>query len=260
MLFHTNRPGFDFAANILMLQGLGIGTNLNGPSWSISTEFAAYALFPMFVAAMFGRAAAAWLAVSILAICALAWTRPHLSMAVEAAPGSIVRCFAEFGLGMSAYRLAGRSTIVSLLKRDSVTAGLAGVAAACLLARVDLPAVLLLPLIVVAFATNDGAMSRLLQWRFFYFLGVVSYALYLLHSPFRPIELSMVKAVTSSPLEPVAALGFAVVGSFSVVPFAWAAHVIVERPGRRMVRALFRMGGQVGRPRTGTAGVGSNAS
>jgi peptidoglycan/LPS O-acetylase OafA/YrhL len=49
MFFDDARLPFNLAANVLMLQGLGIGQNLNGPSWSISTEFAAYFLFPVFI-------------------------------------------------------------------------------------------------------------------------------------------------------------------------------------------------------------------
>ena len=48
-VFQRESLAFDLPANLLMLQGLGIGTNLNGPSWSISTEFAAYFLFPLFI-------------------------------------------------------------------------------------------------------------------------------------------------------------------------------------------------------------------
>ena len=238
LLFQTSRPVFDFLANALMLQGIGIGTNLNGPSWSISTEFAAYAFFPFFAAAVFGARALAWFSVAAAgtAVCALAAAHPHLSMAVEAVPGSLVRCFAEFVLGMAAYRLSGRPSVVALLKRDAVTAGLACLAAACLAVRVDLPAVLLLPFIVVAFAANDGVMARLVQWPPFYFLGLVSYSLYLLHNPFRPLELSLVKSVTDGPLSPAAALCFAVAGSLSVVPFAWLAYRFVERPGRDLFR------------------------
>ena len=238
IFFQTAHPAFDFEANLLMLQGLGIGTNLNGPSWSISTEFAAYAAFPLFAALLFGRRAVAWGAacVALAALCALAASRPRLGMAAEALPGSLVRCAAEFVLGMAAERLSRQPRVTALLKRDVVTGGLAALAAASLAARVDLPAVLLLPFLVIAFAANDGLMARLVQWRFFYFLGTVSYSLYLLHSPFRPLALLAFNALTPGPVGPAAALAFALAGSFAVVPFAWIAYVYVERPGRSALR------------------------
>src|ERR1051326_6615721 len=36
IFFNDSSIWFDLPANLLMVQGLGIGTNLNGPSWSIS--------------------------------------------------------------------------------------------------------------------------------------------------------------------------------------------------------------------------------
>lgn len=53
-----------------MLPGLGIGQNLNGPSWSIGVEFVAYLVFPLLIAAAFGRAVIAAAAV-IAAVAAL---------------------------------------------------------------------------------------------------------------------------------------------------------------------------------------------
>jgi peptidoglycan/LPS O-acetylase OafA/YrhL len=239
LAFGTVRPFYDFTANLLMLQGLGIGTNLNGPSWSISTECAAYAVFPLLVTCVFGGRARAWSVVVAAAgaVFALAASRPHLSMAIEAFPGSLVRCFAEFVLGMAAYRLSGRRAVVAFLKRDLVAAGLACAALAFLVARLDLPAVLLLPFVVVAYATNDGVMSRLLQWRPLHGLGIVSYSLYLLHSPVRPLELALLKSVTNGPVGATAALCFAALGSLSVIPVAWLAYTAVERPGRSLVRS-----------------------
>ena len=237
MFFETSRPAYDFAANFLLLQGLGIGTNLNGPSWSISTEFAAYAMFPLFVVLVFGRRRVAWCTVlaSTVSLCALATSRPRLGIGFESLPGSLVRCIAEFLLGMAAYRLSRQPAIMALLKGDGSTAGLACLSALCLVERCDLPAVLLLPFLIIALAGNVGFVARLVQWRPFYFLGIVSYSLYLLHNAFRPLELSLLKAVAPSQLTVSPALCFAVAGSLSVIPFAWLAYLLVEQPGRELV-------------------------
>ena len=76
----------DIVANLLMLQGLGVGRNLNGPSWSVSTEFAAYFLFPLFVLGMFegGRLArAAMIAVALLLLGYIATLHPRLGLGSE---------------------------------------------------------------------------------------------------------------------------------------------------------------------------------
>ena len=230
----------DILANLFMLQGLGIGRNLNGPSWSISTEFSAYLLCPLFVMLTFGPRArvAATAALGVAALCLLAMTRPRLALSFDDPPYSLVRCFAEFALGMAACRMAAHAGAARLLRRDATAFGLAAAAAALLAARVDLPAVLLLPFIVAAFALNTGRAARLAQWRFFYFLGVISFSLYLIHSPFRPLAMQLLRAVAPAPVGPGAALIFALAGSLLVIFPAWATYVWIERPGRRWGRML----------------------
>jgi len=241
VFFATGRPVFDFAANALMLQGLGIGTNLNGPSWSISTEFAAYLLFPLFVGLVFGRRALLWACVA-LCVGALTWLaaqQPRLALTGEGPPASLIRCFTEFTLGMAAYRLSRHPAASRLLFTDAATIGLSVAAAASLVMRCDLPAVLLFPLLVVAYAGNSGVAARLVESRPIYFLGVVSFSLYLLHNPFRPMELGLLRALAPEPVGPVVALAFAAIGACSVIPFAWLAYVAIERPGRTLVRELL---------------------
>lgn len=243
ILFETHNPGFDFLANVLMLQGLGIGTNLNGPSWSISVEFAAYLLFPVFLAMVFdsGARLAGAVALALFGVFWLALPSPRLQMAFETAPFSLVRCFAEFTLGLAAYRLYEHRRLAAYLFSDAVTVGLSVLAAGSLLARYDLPAVLVFPFLVVAYAGNSGRAARLLQSRPLYFLGVVSFSLYLLHNPFRPVASEVLRAVSPEPVGAVPALLFALAGSLAVIPVAWLAYAAVERPGREFVRALFRV-------------------
>ena len=241
VFFQSTNLGYDFTANLLMVQEIGIGTNLNGPSWSISVEFAAYFLFPVFNAAVLGPRRLAWAGVVLATagICGIGFMHPHLGVGVEGPPGSLVRCFTEFTLGMAAYRLFQSRWAASVLGHDAVTAGLSVAAAAALVARYDLPAVLLFPFIVVAYAVNNGLAARIMQMRLFYFLGIISFSLYLLHNPFRPLELGLLQAIVPQPVGPVAALAFAFAGAVSVIPFAWLAYLTVERPGRRFVRLLF---------------------
>lgn len=239
--FQTDSPIYDLICNLLMLQGLGLGTNLNGPSWSISTEFAAYLLFPAFIVAVFGRHVVLWSSVG-LAIVGLFWialSQPRLGLSSEGPPGSLVRCFAEFTLGMAAYRLFRHERVAAYLRTDLVTIVLSLLAAGLLIARYDLPAVLLFPLIVVAYAGNTGLAGSVISARPFYFLGVVSFSLYLLHGPFRPLELSLLRVLSPDKVGPIAALTFAFLGACSIIPLAWLAYIGVERPGRALVRSLF---------------------
>jgi peptidoglycan/LPS O-acetylase OafA/YrhL len=242
MFFHSDHLIRDLLANALMLQGLGIGTNLNGPSWSISTEFAAYLAFPLFVYALFhrrGLIAGASLAVAVGVLCWLAILQPHLGLGIEDTGKAVLRCFTEFVMGMGAYRLYRSTRFRDLLASDGAAFGLSAAVAIILILGIDLLAALLFPFVVLVFAWNRGLANRLMSSRVPYFLGVVSYSIYLIHNAFRPMEMALLQAWHPAPLGAVAALTFALIGSLSVIPFAWLAYRTVERPGRKAVRGLL---------------------
>jgi peptidoglycan/LPS O-acetylase OafA/YrhL len=241
ILTDSQRLWFDLPVNLLMLQGLGVGLNLNGPSWSISTEFAAYLCFPLLVALSFHRQM--WLralvaAVAVAGIIGLALQHQRLAISGESGVPALVRCFAEFTLGMFAYGI-WRSGRAAALGSDIAVALLLGAVVISLGLRIDLPAALLFPFVVLACAHNRGRAAALLGARVPYFLGVVSYALYLIHDMFRAPLLLALKTLHPAPLETLPALAAALVGSLVVIPFAWLCYRGIERPGRDAVRRLF---------------------
>lgn len=241
VVYEGQRSGGDILANLLMVQGLVVSSTVNGPAWSVSAEFAAYIVFPVFVAAMFGRRWLAGAAV-LAAVCGVVWLQtPALSgrLALESPPASVLRCFFEFTLGLAAYRAYRAPAVAALFGRDLVTIGLSALVAAGMAARADLPVVLSFPFLVVAYAANAGLAARVMQNRLFHFLGIISFSLYMLHNPFRGIDLAVFRALAPQPVGMVAALGFAVLGACAVIPVAWLFYVAVERPGRRAVRGLL---------------------
>lgn len=245
IIYSPNAGVGDILANALMLQGVGVGINLNGPSWSISAEFAAYLMFPLFILGAFSRHWAArrgLLAVSLAAICWLAFSHPRLGMATETVSENLIRCFAEFAIGMATFRLFnhadGRRR--QLLGSDATCFGLMLACGALMLLRLDLPAVLLFPFLIVSLAFNSGRATRLMAHPVLYFLGLVSFSLYLLHQMFRPVSLLIIQHWHPAPLGTGPALLFALVASLSVIPFAWLTYRFVELPGRNVVRALRR--------------------
>ena len=240
-IFFDNGTLADFLANLLLLPGLGLGANFNGPSWSISTEMVAYLLFPALVAGVFSRSkliAVITVAAALLFLVLLALRGSDLELSFDGAPESLVRCLTEFVLGMATYRAYAGGRL-RLLATDSAAFALAAACVASLLLRIDLPAALLFPFLVLAFATNRGHAARIMEMRLPYFLGVVSYSIYLIHNPLRPIDRIIAVALLGPTVPRWQAIAFALAGTIGVVPIAWLAYVLVERPGRSFVRRLF---------------------
>ncbi len=105
-----------------------------------------------------------------------------------------------------------------------------------LFARIDLFVALLFPFLVVATALNRGRIARALSGGVPYFIGLISFSIYLVHSPFRPLALRLFSGIHPEPVTAVTALALALAGSLMVIPFAWLTYVAIERPGRRIVR------------------------
>jgi peptidoglycan/LPS O-acetylase OafA/YrhL len=247
----TDLP-YDTLSNLLMLQGLGVGTNLNGPSWSISTEFAAYFLFPVLLALVLGRQRAlAWgvIVLCLTVLAGIAAQHPRLGLDTGSIAGGLLRCITQFVIGIGLYRVLGDSTWAGRLRDDRVAAAAILWVLAGLLLRIDLMAALGFPVLILALAGNRGRIARVIASPVPYFLGVISFSIYLLHNLLRPLELEWLRAVHPAPLGMVPALSMALLGGLSVIPFAWLAYVAVERPGRRWVRGIAALVTQAYRPR-----------
>jgi peptidoglycan/LPS O-acetylase OafA/YrhL len=241
-IFHDSANlGLDVPANILMLQGIGIGHNLNGPSWSVSVEFVAYLLFPLLIAVVFRG----WGWAMLLALLAwaslgyLAWIDPKGSLGATDPVSAITRCLAGFALGMIGYRVYAETRIGQLLGGSVVATGLGVAAGLALLLKQDLLAAILFCPIVIAFARNDGLPARLLNWRPLYFLGVISFSLYLVHDAFRPVALLLLQRLSPQPVSVPVAFGLTLLWSLLIIPFAWVTYAAIERPGRAYVRAAI---------------------
>jgi peptidoglycan/LPS O-acetylase OafA/YrhL len=242
VFFNDSSIAFDLPANLLMLQGLGIGRNLNGPSWSISTEFAAYFLFPVFIFLVFHRmhlVKALPLLIALAVMIAMRVGQPRFGLLADGPGDQVKLCFAEFVLGMGSYIWYEYRRVrrVRRGRAGDVEVGFYFAAIASgLITGIDLAVALLCPFVVVAMALNRGVFARLLSGGVPYFLGVVSYSIYLIHDPCRLIAARVFTAIHPAPVGPFGALLFAFVASLAIVPLAWFTFIAVERPGRRVIR------------------------
>ena len=235
--------GLAVVVNLLHLQGFFNSFNLNDPSWSISVELGAYLLFPVLIFLVFRAppiVTAAFIACGVSVMFKIASISPGYGLAARWAPLDLGRCIAEFSFGMLIYRAYAGSSSWRRIGADRWTWLVAVLSAASLLVRIDLLIAAVFPFVVLAFALNCGRPSQLLSARVPYYLGTISFSIYLVHHMFRAPEIWLIRHFHPAPLSPAMALIFAALGSLSVLPFAALAYHTVEQPGRTMLNSFAR--------------------
>ncbi|MGK7871312.1 acyltransferase family protein [Falsiroseomonas sp. E2-1-a20] len=234
--------------NLLMIQAWGFGQSILDPLWSISTEWAAYLVFPLLATAfLFARwqVALALFVVAFLVLVGLAaapkstptdWRSGPLDISWVGSPLPVVRCVAEFCLGLVAYRASGHRPIRDFAAHAAVAPVLAlTLLLLLMLPDTDLIIVALLPLLMISLMHGTGPVQSFLGWRPIFILGELSYAIYLLH-PRLGSFYTKPAAVLAQWMEWEVAWRIC----FIIVLLAgsWLAHLLVERPGRAAIRRL----------------------
>ncbi len=206
-----------FPANLLMVQAwvpmMPWYFGYNGPSWSVSTEYFFYLVFPLLILgwarSWWWKWAAAALLVVALVLLATALCLPPVAPGFEPTMHGLLyvnplaRLF-EFVTGMIAYGaftrlrpLAGRLGTAGFTLME---ASLVGLVAASLVTLAPVPqlapllpaagrewlshagGVVLFPFVTILFAFGRGWLSRWLASRPMVGLGQISYSVYLLHA------------------------------------------------------------------------------
>ncbi len=194
--------GGTFVSNILMVQAWGFGDSIGGPTWSISTEFAAYLVFPVLVwLVLCGTSSRCLLAmvVSTGALILLASTDAAtlnqvtdgvasrsgpLDIFGAGTPAPLVRCLAGFVLGLAAFRLARLYAIRLGFDRSHVADAAALIVLLLWAGRgTDVTLELAFVALVIALATGDSWVGSFLSRRWVVWLGEISYSIYLVHWP-----------------------------------------------------------------------------
>jgi peptidoglycan/LPS O-acetylase OafA/YrhL len=169
--------------NFLLAHGWGMhdGTTWNGPSWSISTEWLAYAVFAGCCAVVGRRWLSATSAVILVASASvILWIAPFgMKSNYDYA---VFRCFYGFMTGVLVRDLWSR-----FAPRWGTWAELGSVVAVVVAVTwlpLDGTALIVTPLFgftVWVFASEDGALSRVLRGRAAQALGAWSYSIYMVH-------------------------------------------------------------------------------
>jgi peptidoglycan/LPS O-acetylase OafA/YrhL len=229
-------------ANLAMVQAWDLSETLNIPSWSLSTEWGAYVLFPALAWLALRGPPARTLAAAALAMMALvvaarlgtahpAGRRGPLDLYDNYSLLPVARCLAGFTLGLVARRAMH---LRGLALRLAHPGWAAGAAALFLLGLAfGLPDWLAYPflvLLVAALWAGGAGLSRVLAHSVPHHLGEWSYALYLVHVPL--IQLWLAVGWPGPPLPAGVALLAAALAA------AAALHRFLEVPARRALRGL----------------------
>ncbi len=185
--------------NVLLLQGLGVNPQnwLNFASWSISAEFAAYVIFAAVVSRI-GPTIWPWLLPIIAGPVMLATISPDGMNATY--DYGLVRCLYGFALGVLSFDLRERFPALrarlapsgeTLLEMASFVLVVGYVSIAGSSATLQVASPLLFMLVVLVFAREAGAVSRLLTVPFMLTVGTLTYSIYMLH----PLVRAVVRAI-----------------------------------------------------------------
>lgn len=242
-------------ANIFMVQAWGYGPSFDGPAWSISSEWAAYLIFPLLlVPTLFKKPAFSGLcAVVSIGILVVLTVLPAHSIH-NAQPNAVLdlhdswvaipvlRCVVEFTLGLVTYRLAASPFALRITRKSFLSIAVAVVALVLLMIpRADFWFVLLMPLLLVTLASGDHLPQRLLSSGPAEYLGVLSYSIYLVHELLGGLIAALHH---QADLHHVAhGQSWAAAVCFALTfPLAWLSFRWIESPGRRGLRYLFEKG------------------
>ena len=244
-------------ANLLMVQTWGLFGSFNGAAWSISAEWSAYLLFPLFARAVFRSKPLSRTLVLLGIIVCLAglvyypnfWLWRDSVPALRHGPldrtthhsvAPLLRCWTEFCLGMFAFQLFGKFQT----KRSPMVSLLCAATSVCLMAafafpETDLFVVLLYVPLIATIALSGSAQAQILGNRLIYRAGVYSYSFYMLFVFAVDCRNPITQALSHILGQPSFIEEFLTTTSIVFAAAAISFHFF-ERPVRKHLRVLMR--------------------
>lgn len=219
-------------ASLTLTHAWGLASTLawNGPSWSISCEFAAYLVF----------AAAAWVGllgrrIFVFGLAAAAtpiyfWLAFHFSTLDKTFDWGLLRCLAGFSLGLALRFVPRVHPSIGTAAALAIPFALAFASGTSVILTIPLFATA-----IVGLCSNRGAAVRFLNTRPVQFLGLTSYSIYLIHEPILSTFNSIIKRVPALNVWTGDLLLLLSMGGIFALSALTYHHI--EAPGRRLGRA-----------------------
>jgi len=242
----------------LLINGLHVfdRPSWNGPSWSISCEFAAYLVFSITVLAGLARGRLFFIGGSLMAMAAYVCIALEWGTLNVTADWGFIRCLAGFFLGMMIFEVKE----MNVLCHSRTVVGGCGIAVTiAIIVTMSFTSgpllVFVIPLFVIAIAllqSDQGPVARLLISPAVQFLGRISYSIYMVHSFLVVCLLIILKRVLVLPsaVNPMRENPIVIINPWigdilvigivvGVVATASATYALIEEPGRLFGRRLF---------------------
>ena len=235
-------------SNLFMVQSWGWGTEpIAGNSWSVSTEVAAYLIYPLIAIIAFSRLAWAQVALCVGVLLFVASSGLGSSGPLDVNDSdsvlTLLRCLAGFSLGVLTYRVAEHPLCKVVIDRRGGFATVCGlIALSLLLPGADVLVVCLMPALVLSCYYDGPAARAVMANRLSFHLGLISYSIYLWHPLVRDVA---ARAMGVAQRHGVVGMEWVFVLGMLVVTWliCWVSYLLVEVRGHQLIKWL-----QKGRP------------
>lgn len=236
-------------ANLFLVQSWGFSDSVVVPAWSLSTELGAYLLFPILIALAIrgGTAVASGMVVTSVALLLAASLGSincgttcdgFLDVSTGNTPYPMMRCIAGFTFGLIGYRLVHLPRFRAMVSTNlfavlSVTGAIAVYSAGCH----DLAIYVFLFATVLACFGNSRAANFMFGNRAVFFLGQISFSIYLAHMLLGP-AVRRIHEFSNAHFGSLSGVCSVPVLFFAVLVLATVSYHLIEVPGKRFVMGL----------------------
>ena len=243
--YHFADLGKALLFNFTLTHVWGLSNSIVPPSWSISTEWLAYLLFPIGIyVAMRAQRRYSLLGLivsfGVLSLIAygpvwiakspLNFRHGPLDIVSSFAVGTTLRCLASFYIGLVAYRFH------KVLPARAAGVLLVGVIVMLCYRGSDLMLIAAFAALIMSLSHDTGPIARMLGQKAIYWLGAISYALYLIHDLVQKIIFKALPVWGVG--QDIPRIWWAVISVAISLGLAALCHQYYEKPSRRIFRNL----------------------